>query len=283
MDLECEEGFSALGGYFHCDDDDIHRGVVLGAAELEGFFAASACEDPCKACPFEKENPFGMEVMTNHLSGDRCLSCFDEGIVAPAAPSDPFFQFEATTTFVQIGPTPAKLGNSLLALFASEATASVTKVTPKKCTMKVNIDCQGFFCELKVRIYNHSQGHAVEFQRRMGEPFVFAAIYNRAASHLEALTALRTGAMPEDKFERFTSDSSVPSSFASREEPSCKPAELILLPLLSLRKDSSRLNVFPREAPTGSTSVPVEDLSSSTTHGNFFWGPLALPQSASAA
>lgn len=216
-------------------------------------------------------------------SGERSLCRFDEGIIPPATPSDPLFQFEATTAFVEIGPSSADLGNSLLALFASEATASVTKVTPKKCTMKVHIDCQGFVCELKVRLYQHPKGHAVEFQRRTGELFVFMAIYNRSAEHLRALAALPVGTLLEDQFQSFASDVLLPNSRACPRELRCEPAELVMLPLLTLHQDASRLGAFPCEAPAGLAALPAGDAGNTAGHGNSYWGPLALPRPALAA
>lgn len=250
---------SHFGGDFYCQDDDVHRGTVLGAPGIDGFLGASAFEDAFGGVAKE-ESAFGVQVQTSRLSSDCSLTRFDEAIAAPAAPSDPLFRFEVTTAFVKIGPSAADLGNSLLALFASEATASVTKVTPKKCSMKVLIECQGFFCEAKVRIYAHPQGHAVELQRRAGDVFVFTAIYNRVSNHLQALACLPA------------------SGLVSMREPHCEPTELVLLPLLTLREESQRFSVFPREAPTDHSILPAEASGSTATHGNSFWGPLALPQ-----
>lgn len=273
---------SAFGGDFQCDDDDVHRGTVLGAAGGDGFAGACDFGDPF-SCPTKEEKSFGVEGQTMFLSGERGLWRFDEGVAPPASPSDPLFQFEATTTFVKIGPSPAKLANSLLAFFASEATASVTKVTPKKCTMKVHIDCQGFVCELKVRLYQHPEGHAVEFQRRTGEIFVFAAIYNRAADHLKALADFLARTVPEDQFDSFASESLLPSSLACKGELHCEPTELVMLPLLMMHQDANLLSAFPCEAPTGLATPPADDLGSTAAHGNSYWGPLALPRPALAA
>lgn len=271
---------SAFGGDFHWDDDDVHRGTVLAAAGVDGFAGASAFEDPFCS---KEESPFGAEDRTMFPSGECALVKFDAGITPPASPSDPFFQFESTTIFVKVGLSPSEIGNGLLSLFSSEKNASVTKVSPQKCTMKVHIDSQGFVCELKVRLYQHLQGHAVEFQRQAGEVFVFTAIYTRAADHLQVLAASSAGTRPGDQFKSLASDAPLPSSLACTGEPYCEPTELVMLPLLMLQQDERLLSAFPRESLADFGIPPCDGLGSRAVPGHSYWGPLALPQPAMAA
>lgn len=122
---------------------------------------------------------------------------FGEGNSAPLLPTDPLFRLEATTVFIGDGCSSAvDIANRLAACFDAEATATIIKVSPAKFAFKAEIECQGFRCELKARVYRQETGHVVEFQRRDGDAFVFAGIYQRTASQLMQVWASHNAPFP---------------------------------------------------------------------------------------
>lgn len=182
MDSGDDSGF---GGDFYHQEDNYTRSAVLTAIPdalssfRDDFLEDAKTKKPTAAVHADAfvgdaEEP----QMATHIVAETRHTWFDEDTLAPALPTDSFFQLEQTTVFLgdRCG-SAASIGNRLLSYFDAEATATVVKVSPVKFAMKAKLECQGFSCELKVRMYRQGAGHAVEFQRRDGEVFVFTSFF----------------------------------------------------------------------------------------------------------
>jgi len=165
-----------------------HNGLVFGEirshVEFDGDFYSQDDSHTCRAVPLAVHDVW-----------------FQDSDAAPCVPTDPLFCFEATTVFIgHLRISAAGIGNSLLSLLLSrlhaEASAIITKVRPVKFALNARIECQGFCCEMKVRVYQQEAGHVVEFQRRGGDACLFARIYQRAASLLKQTWAPLDAPLP---------------------------------------------------------------------------------------
>lgn len=167
----------AFEGDVHCQDACRSRNAV--SSGIPEFFGGGVAEEL-------HADHEAKESFTRTWAGPPARQIwFEGGTSAPPLPTDPMFRLETTTLLIGAGHTSAAcIGNSLLAYLDVEATAVIVKVSPLKFTLKAQVECQGFRCELKVRVYSLETGHAVEFQRRDGDVFVFASIYQRASSQL---------------------------------------------------------------------------------------------------
>lgn len=249
---------------FYREEDNHMRGVVLNSSHGPSLWDSGAGD---KALHAESFDPGSLELPPLEAPGSLApplsLRCpephpwFSDAVAPPLQPSDPLFRFETTTAFVDQG-SAADLGNSLLNLFDAESTAAVMKARPHKFTMTVSVQCQGFACELKVRIYRRASGFAAEFQRRSGEVFVFTAMFQRARAHL--------GIRPEAEV------ASAEQAASQILEP--PKSELVMLPMLRFGRDAESYR-FPCEALLSLAEnsrmldkVCVADLDTS------YWGPL---------
>lgn len=181
-------GVSGSGGTFEGDfdsqDDNYTRSANL-----------SAVQESCQGIFFDEVS--AERNAGKRFTGVRAVSqaghlWFEDGMLAPPLPTDPLFRLGPTTVFISDGCASADgIGNSLCAYFDAEAAATITKVSSNKFAIKAEIECQGFRCELKVRVYRQPLGHVVEFQRRDGDAFVFAMFYERAKAQLGCVGAPR--------------------------------------------------------------------------------------------
>jgi len=139
---------------------------------------------PWCGCPLgaPMEEPSGMRNLTNPVGSDVRFGTAD---TPPHVPDDASFHFEATTLFLPSGgPTPSEAGNRLLDFLGGEVAALVTKVNPKKFTIKAEALCQGRACDIKVRGYQQASGCAFEFQRQSGDTVSFNNLFRQASQYL---------------------------------------------------------------------------------------------------
>lgn len=102
----------------------------------------------------------------------------------PNTPADLHFKLSATTFLCRCSPTECM--NCLLDFFETEVISSVSKVSKKKFSVKVDILDKALMCSLKLRMYRQQTGElAVEFQKRSGDTIAFHEVYKKACLKLE--------------------------------------------------------------------------------------------------
>jgi hypothetical protein len=154
-------------GDFYSENEDVHRGLVMGTSDFSDFnFMAGSAQlgFECDSSP-DKQAQF--------VFGD----------VPPALPVDPDFRLEGTTVTVE-NSSPEQIGNGLLSLLRQKAAASITKVSRIKFSVKAYVHLDGLSCDVKVRVYRLESGFAVEFQRRSGDALAFHRLYRLASDNL---------------------------------------------------------------------------------------------------
>jgi len=193
----------AFGSDFYHQEDSHTRSAVLSAIPadaLGGYLSCFSGEEE-EVIPGGEEDANDADDAKNkhkrstagllRLGSRASHLWFKLGTLAPVLPLDTFFRLEATTVFLGNGGGSAGgIGNLLLAYFDAGGMAAVDKVSPVKFAFKSTIEHLGFYCEVKVRMYRHGSGHAVEFQRRDGDLVLFTRVYQRAASHLKAILSM---------------------------------------------------------------------------------------------
>jgi len=108
---------------------------------------------------------------------------FEGDTVPPILPSDSWFFLEPTSFSVS-GVSSNLLGNRLLDLLQTDASANVTKVNQNKFSIKARVSIGGRDCDVKVRIFQQESGYKIEFQRRSGDAVVFHDVYRLAEEQL---------------------------------------------------------------------------------------------------
>mmetsp|Transcript_119248 Transcript_119248/g.210679 ORF Transcript_119248/g.210679 Transcript_119248/m.210679 type:complete len:195 (-) Transcript_119248:165-749(-) len=115
----------------------------------------------------------------------------------PKAPQNPWFLFAVTTIFL-CQASASDVANSILDWLASSEGSSVNKVNPDKFSIKGEVCLTGLQCGVKLRMYQHGQGYALEFQMRNGDAIAFNTFYQKALEHLKSCEfTFATGQMPE--------------------------------------------------------------------------------------
>merc|ERR1719335_1262705 len=106
------------------------------------------------------------------------LERFQPSHVPPAPPASQHFSLQLTTLFVE-SIAPHQIGNSLLDFLDSQVVASISKVRPRKFSLRADVLEVGILCSLKVRVYQVSGApvrYAIEFQRRSGCALTFQRV-----------------------------------------------------------------------------------------------------------
>lgn len=111
---------------------------------------------------------------------------FDSALNPPSVPADPFFELE-TTTLLFSTRGPYVIATDLLKFLEEKVVASITKLTQKKYSVKVNVFMEERMCSMKVRLWlKGGTEYALEFQRRSGDCVMFNRVYQEAASFYQA-------------------------------------------------------------------------------------------------
>jgi len=218
-------GTAWLAGDFYRENDDVTRGVTLGAAlPIDDSFglkhtAGGSCDfyaapPVVRGLNLGSDLDFGLGAdllqppgwdLSKSSYGDIPAPLqasaqnkrFSDGDTPLQTPTDPFFTFEITTLFV-LCDRPASLMNCLLEFLTTEVVASISKVNPIKFCIKADVFIDHVMCTLKARGYQQEPGKvALEIQRRSGDAIAFAGIYQRASKHLQNNFAITAG-MPQD-------------------------------------------------------------------------------------
>jgi hypothetical protein len=124
----------------------------------------------------------------------------------PGVPLNVCFRLQSTTYWLP-GVDAHVIVNMLLDFLTATVTATITKVSYAKFSIKVNICMDGGECAAKLRMYSSDANHALAFQlqRRSGCGLVFNRFHQEVGCHLvacqksvpfELLTALEGGSSP---------------------------------------------------------------------------------------
>lgn len=267
-------GNSAFGGDFFHQEDDYTRSADLSAvsgALIGGFPNQFLADSKTKHLVPHADvlvRDAGASPSVAQIVAEASHEWFDAGSLAPPLPTDPFFHLEHTTVFLS-GGSAACIGNLLLSCLDVEATATVVKVSPVKFAIKAKFECQRFNCEMKVRVYRQGECHAVEFQRREGDVFLFTAFFDHAALCLKARTPSGNGLRAVSHLRVHAS-----SSCGLHVGEGAAKTELVMLPLLRFGMDGPRFG-FPSEALSGLRPASNQQILESDTERDF-WGPLAI-------
>jgi len=196
-------------GDFYREPEDVTRGVTFHESDLIGStnywegdrsnastthpdvlkFAELSCH--ASRLPFEEGSIQGDNFKTTTQTGATARvsspqwRCEGTAVLLDI-PSDPFFELEETTVFLSLESiTPEHIGNQILNLFHFFS-AEIVKVDLQKFTIRAKAFVSDAISEVKVRMYRHSTGCAVEFQKCSGDGFAFAALYRIIASSLNS-------------------------------------------------------------------------------------------------
>lgn len=190
-------GFSSSDFY---DDDDVVRGCSMAHAPGQGSLFGKPMEDGLGGGFFgmphslgqgfkEDENSYSsIQYPSLALEGSTCPLRFQRGDVPPEAPITEHFEFEKTTAFITTSAVD-KVANGILDFLESQVVASILKVRQQKFSVKVDIFLEHIMCTMKIRVWKvaSKQDHyAIEFQRRLGDPFAFGNAYRQCVEFLSS-------------------------------------------------------------------------------------------------
>jgi len=130
---------------------------------------------------------------------------FRDGITPPNVLAD-------TTVFFENDEVPVEVGSKLLGLLEGEIGTKIELLSAHKFSTKAETCRNGLACVLKVRLYLHKSGFAIEFQRRVGDGIAFNTVFRGASEYL-------TSKVPHGASEYLSSFA--PSSTISSRLPSC--------------------------------------------------------------
>jgi len=107
--------------------------------------------------------------------------------VPPGVPLNVCFRLQSTTYWLP-GVDAHVIVNMLLDFLTATVTATITKVSYAKFSIKVNICMDGGECAAKLRMYSSDANHALalQLQRRSGCGLVFQKFYQEVGCHLAA-------------------------------------------------------------------------------------------------
>jgi len=186
-----------LAGDFYNVPESITRGVALvepGMLDLRhpgevDAFLPGAYELPLPSC--HKDPPVSP---TPYVELDEP---FPED-VAPAQVSRP----HCSSTSVQLNDNAgaAQAASCVYDFLRTKASASFTKVRPRKFAMKATVFHEMnrtlVSCSLKARVFASSSGLVVEFRRCSGDGLAFAHIFEQASAHLRLSFSLAPAQAP---------------------------------------------------------------------------------------
>lgn len=150
-----------LRGDFYFEDGDVVRGISL----------------PFKAV--------GDAVEFNDVfdAGKLGKSSFKDTDVAPAL-TEEMTSCLAKTQLLLSGYSAVTVGNSMLKFLSEAVSSCIRKINPKKFTIRTGVVLDGYFCEIKICIYQEGPSILVEFQRQSGDVVAFMKFYHQASAYL---------------------------------------------------------------------------------------------------
>jgi len=168
-----------LLGDFYTEPDDVVRGLTLDST----FMNLDGLE---KIGSFSNVNPSWDQPLEERAGTGSTRFCEDNK--GRNVPADPFFKFGKATKFL-CAASPAEAGTWVLDFLEQEVSSRIIKVNDQKITIKAEVLHAGLTCTLKVYIWQHGCGSAVEFQRRNGDGIAFCGVYEKASSYLDGQLA----------------------------------------------------------------------------------------------
>jgi len=236
-----------LMGDFYSENEDVHRGLTMGAVDFMSMLEPGPPGFQGDSCPALNKHD-ARDEQAQFLSGD----------VPPALPVDPYFRLEGTTVIVE-NLSPEQIGNGLLNLLRHEAAASITKMSRIKFTVKAFVHVDGLSCDVKVRVYRQQLGFAVEFQRRSGDTLAFQGLFRLASEHLDYYS--RVAGNEQHTFASANRSMVMQVPTAVRQEGFSKQ-EFSIAPLLEMARGTSDV---------GLQSEVAEALAGYASDANLLW------------
>lgn len=178
-----------LGDYYGIPEDTF-RGLTLNPAELLNDFKTSEQNehDPLRFCMSSSTFQSSFYDQENKMHASTSTTRFERSELPPDLPEDPLFKLAATT--ITCSCAPSWVMNTLLHFFETQVTSEVTKVTPAKFAVKLEVFDNISRCSMKVRMYRlQNDEYALEFQRRSGDAITFQKIYQQACLQVEPCSA----------------------------------------------------------------------------------------------